>query len=577
MDKKTLPWIILLVGILLFNKSILDMIFPTPKGVPGSTTNQVAQVQQPLNAPTNAPAPAIGKGLLGLVPPTTNTTGQIEILTNAQCRVEFSSLGGGIKQIILHDFSDNGHGSVSLNDQSPLPMGAVAATEDVTFWTPCQLTTVSNQVHAVSESSNGLVVTREYTLMPNYQIVENVTLKNTGTNALDRMTLQLGVGMAEPMDARDTGEYLGFSFMTGEKPVHEALASLKKQVDAQHKPFERVVPIDWVAVKNQYFVQLITPATPFAEIHVAPFALPQDKDPRATKNPSGVLAVAATPSFSLPPGGSTNWTFSLYTGPKEYKILTLLDKGQDDLLELNVWGMSIFKPFSRALLWMLDIFHSMFHNWGVAIIVVTIVIKIIFWPLTAMSTRSMKQMQALSPKMTAIKEKYKDDQKKQNEEIMKMYRDYKINPMAGCLPVLVQIPIFIAFYNLLRTSIELRGASFLWIKDLSMPDTVWTIPGLEFPVNLMPLIMVVTMIWQMKVTPQAPNVDPAMKMMMWIMPVMFLWICYGYSSGLSLYWTFQNILTIVQTRLTRDQPVEPPQKVKRKAGFTFSRPVDKKK
>jgi YidC/Oxa1 family membrane protein insertase len=272
--------------------------------------------------------------------------------------------------------------------------------------------------------------------------------------------------------------------------------------------------------------------------------------------------------LELAPGASTNWNFHIYAGPKEYKRLAALGQRQDQVLDLGM-----FEIFSKALLWMLGSFHTVFHNWGMAIVAVTVVIKLLFWPLTAISTRSMKQMQALAPKMNALKEKYKDDSKRMNEEMMKMYRDYRINPMAGCLPMVVQIPIFFAFYNMLRTAIELRGASFLWINDLSMADTIAHLPVLGYAINLMPLLMAATMIWQTRITPQAPNADPSMKMMMWMMPATFLFFCYNFSSGLSLYWTVQNLLTILQTYLTRDKKVPPPQKVKPRKGLSFMRPA----
>ena len=165
------------------------------------------------------------------------------------------------------------------------------------------------------------------------------------------------------------------------------------------------------------------------------------------------------------------------------------------------------------------------------------------------------------------------------EETMKLYREYKVNPMAGCLPMLIQIPIFFAFYNLLRTSIELRGAPFLfWIHDPSGPDTVGHLLGYAgYPINPLPIIMAVTMIWQTKLTPQAPNADPSMKMMMWMMPAMFLFFCYGFSSGLSLYWTVQNLLTVLQTYLTWNKPVEPPTRVKPRRGLSFMRPDSPKR
>lgn len=603
MDRQTFPLLIVLFLVLMFHRAILDMIWPPPPpGSQPSSTNQTVRVDGPPGVSTNVTtATSAPDPLIGMTRPPLPADAKTEAIENADCRVEFTSQGGGIDRVILKKFTDLGTEPVILNRQSPLAMGAVSL-KGISFWTPSAMSVSSNQVTAVCQSTNGLVVTREYTLKPDCRVGEVLTLRNGNTNATERLVVRVAAGMAGPMDLRERGvpfgfiqriffslfgilepisadergDYLGLSFRVGEKPVHEGFLALKGMVEKQKKTFERKDPIGWVAVKNQYFAQMVTPGSPFAHVEAATLVLPQDKDPQAARNPGGVYAVAATPSFSLEPGASTNMTFEWYVGPKQYKSLRAFGQGQDEILELEVFGMSFFKPFSRALFWLLEIFHGTFRNWGVSIIVVTVLLKILFWPLTAIQNRNMKKMQALAPKMTAIKEKYKDDQQKQSQEMWKLQSEYGINPLAGCLPILVQIPIFIAFYNLLRTGVELRGSSFLWIKDLSMPDTIFTIPGIDFPVNLMPLLMLGTMIWQMRVTPQAPNMDPSMKIMMTIMPVFFLWICYGFSSGLSLYMTFNNLLTILQTRLTRDQPLEPPQKIKRRAAFTFGRPLPKK-
>jgi YidC/Oxa1 family membrane protein insertase len=172
-----------------------------------------------------------------------------------------------------------------------------------------------------------------------------------------------------------------------------------------------------------------------------------------------------------------------------------------------------------------------------------------------MSTRSMKKMQALQPLMNKLKEKYPDDPQKQQQEMMKLYKEHKVNPMGGCLPLLVQIPVFFALYTMLRATVELRGASFLWIKDLSMPDTIFDLGGI--PVNPLPLVMTATTLWQQKLTPTA-NVDPTQQKMMMLMPVMFLFFFYSMSSGLVLYWTVQNLLSILQQWLAlRDQKPAP--------------------
>lgn len=584
MDRQTVFLIILCLALYMLWGPILDRIWPPPPPT-AHGTNVVAAVQQPdaatqpaVAAPAVAPASPIKSSLADLAKADPSLSAKTTTLENEQIQVGFTSLGGAIDRIVLKRFANNSNGRMILNEHSPFPIMAVAAG-DVGFCAPYEWTASSNQWRAVHLSATGLEISKDFTLEPDNRIAVRMTLKNTGSTAVSNSALRVALGMAGPMDQHDPGDAIGLSFFSVDKASHQSVAELAKQLEKQHHPFEKSLPLDWAAVRNRYFTLLVTPSTPFASVQAEPHAMPPNTDPRAVKDQRGALAVIGSPPFNLSPGASTNWSFNLYTGPKEYRLLAALGKNQDDVLQLEFWGISFFKYFSQALLWMLSIFHGIFRNWGVSIIIVTIVIKILFWPLTAISMRSMKQMQALGPKFNALKEKYKDDSKKLNEEMMKMYREYGVNPMAGCFPMLVQIPILFAFYNVLMSSIELRGAAFFWIHDLSMPDTVARIPGLDFPINPMPLVMVATMIWQTKITPQAPNADPSMKMMVWLMPAMFLFFCYNFSSGLSLYWTVQNLLTILQTRLTKDKPVQPPQKVKAKAkgGFTFSRPVETRK
>jgi len=183
-----------------------------------------------------------------------------------------------------------------------------------------------------------------------------------------------------------------------------------------------------------------------------------------------------------------------------------------------------------------------------------VVLKAVFWPLTAASTRSAKRMQALQPQIKALQEKYKDDPAKAQRKMMEFWKEHKINPMSGCLPTLIQMPVFIGFFYMIRSAIELRGAHWGWVGDLSRPDTLFLIPGFGFPFNLLPLVMGATMLWQAHLTPPSPGMDPAQAKMMRYMPLMFLVFLYNFSAGLTLYWTVNNLLSVVQTLLTRTKP-----------------------
>ena len=252
----------------------------------------------------------------------------------------------------------------------------------------------------------------------------------------------------------------------------------------------------------------------------------------------GALRYAAT---VLEPGRDLVRKSTIYSGPRELGILRELGGGQDQMLDFGMFGI-----VSKILLASMNALKGLLGSYAAAIIVLTIIIKSLMWPLQNKSTASMQRMQALQPKMNALKEKYADDPTKMNQELMGLYKKHGVNPMAGCLPMFIQIPIFFGFYNMLGKAVALRNSPFLWVHDLSQPDTVAILAG--FPVNVLPLLMAGTMLVQMQLTPKTG--DPMQQRMFMFMPVIFVVFCYNYASGLALYWTVQNIFTIVQLLLT---------------------------
>ena len=212
-------------------------------------------------------------------------------------------------------------------------------------------------------------------------------------------------------------------------------------------------------------------------------------------------------------------------------------------------NFGMFRIVSETLLTSMNWLHGVLWNsYALAIIVLTLIIKSLLWPLQNASTKSMKKMQALQPRMKELQAKYKEDPTRMNQETMKLYKDYGVNPVSGCLPMFVQIPIFFGFYSMLGTSIELRNSTFLWVRDLSQPDTLFHFG--TFPVNILPLCMAVTMLWHMTLTPKSG--DQAQQRIMMFMPLIFIAFCYNFASALALYWTVQNIFSIVQLYLTRN-------------------------
>ena len=243
-------------------------------------------------------------------------------------------------------------------------------------------------------------------------------------------------------------------------------------------------------------------------------------------------------------------TLRVYIGPLDISELNIYNNELDELVMNNGWYEHMFRFISLIILQLLQFFHSFIPNYGIVIIIFSILIKVVLYPLTKKSYSSMKDMQKIQPLMAEIREKYKDEPQRINSETMKLYKEHGVNPVGGCLPMILQMPLLIALFIVFRSTIQLRGAMFIpgWITDLSQPDTIFTLSfslpmyGNEF--NILPILMALTMIFQSKMTMQ----DPKQKMMVYIMPIFMLLIFNRFPSGLNLYYTLFNLFTIVQQK-----------------------------
>jgi YidC/Oxa1 family membrane protein insertase len=216
-------------------------------------------------------------------------------------------------------------------------------------------------------------------------------------------------------------------------------------------------------------------------------------------------------------------------------------------------NFGMWKLVSQFLLNFMNLIYSFVGNYAVAIFLLTACVKGVLWPLQNKANKSMRKMSALAPKMQELKAKYKDDPTKMNQEVMKLYKQHGVNPVGGCLPMMIQIPIFFGLFSMLGQAAELRNASFLWVHDLSQPDTVAHIPGLGWPINILPLIMGSTNLWLMRMTPKTG--DSTQQRVMMFMPLIFLFFCYNFAAALALYYTTQNLFTILQLYQNRKQPL----------------------
>jgi YidC/Oxa1 family membrane protein insertase len=288
--------------------------------------------------------------------------------------------------------------------------------------------------------------------------------------------------------------------------------------------------VDWAGVLTTYFVGAVLPENPTQAS--ARFV-------SVTAGESGLAQVFFEP-VQVPPGQSVMRVFRAYLGPLEPGSLAELPAlmGAIDL------GWSWVAPLTRGFGWLLSVLHSVVPNYGLAIILLTIMVRLAMVPLTNKQMRSMERMRALAPQLQELKEKYGDDRQKQSEEMMGLYRREKVNPLGGCLPMILQLPVFIGLFYALRSSIQLRQAPFFgWIDDLSAPDQLFMIPGLDLPFRVLPLVMGATMVVQQRITPM--QMDPAQaKMMMTVMPIMMTFVFYQFASGLVLYWMVSNVLAI---------------------------------
>lgn len=383
---------------------------------------------------------------------------------------------------------------------------------------------------------NGVRIEKTFTFSPDTYLVKMaVTVENrTNGDFTDRLNLSLFKSAVNP----DTSTMSRYGFLGPSVLFDNALEQVDPEDIEGGKRFSG--EIQWLAVEERYFMTGVLPAAK-APAEVVMHMLPET---------NAVENRYVSPVFSVAPGTRKSYEFDLFFGPKSTKIMGKMDNSLSRAINFG-WFDFIAKP---CLAIMNFIHDNIFANYGFAIVVLTILVKMLLWPLGQKHYQSMNDMKKLQPIMAEIREKYKNDKKKMNEELMGIYKTYQINPLGGCLPMALQIPVFLALYRMLYEAIELRHAEFFgWIHDLSAPERLvlfepgFTVPLMEPPVGVpvLTLIMGATMFWQQKMTP--PPGDPTQaKIMMW-MPVILIFIFVNLSSGLVLYWLVSNILSIVQS------------------------------
>ncbi|RUM89452.1 MAG: membrane protein insertase YidC [Thermodesulfatator sp.] len=353
-----------------------------------------------------------------------------------------------------------------------------------------------------------------------------VKVTNPGKSPVkDRLLFRL---VESPFSRSTRYVFKGPAYMDG-KRLQEV--KLKRPGDFR----EYTGPVSWVAYEDAYFILALLPEEG-SSWHLTFRRLAQKTDE----------VMLWSPEFELGPGASRTFRLAAYFGPKRMEDLKTVGHGLPAALHFG-----IFDPVAKPLLWCLKFFHRYVGNYGWDIILLTFLVRIIFWPLNHLSYKSMKKMQEIQPVIQRLREKYKDDPQRLQQELMQVYRTYKINPFSGCLPMLIQIPVFFALYKVLLQAIELRHAPFwAWIDDLSAPDRLPV--GVDIPylhgLPVLTILMGVSMYIQQKLSPA--SLDPTQARLMLIMPVAFTVLFVNFPSGLVLYWLTNNLLSIVQQVMT---------------------------
>ena len=568
MDRKA--WIVVLACIAalgLWQWAYVQYYAPTPEQL--AEQRRAAESAQAAAAPATTPAaPTAATSVPAAVAPVApapappSAPRETRTVTTGLADFRFTDDTGGIASVDLLDHLGENGAKVALNLPQALPIGTLGEQAGTALGGFASVAPgAPNEAVFVRRQPDGLQIRKTYVVSEADQgrgdYVVNLALDftNEGATPLQRPGFYVSTGGAAPVHSTDMTMYTGFDWYRDGKATFTdvnwfnessiPLTGIELRA-AQNFYEQKSDKIGWAAAKNQYFANIVavTSGDPGTAVWARRLDLLHGGD--AEKKVFGIEGALGLPGFALEPGQTKSWTFRIYTGPKDLGRLSKLGQGEQEVMNFG-----IFKWVSEILLYSMNALHGLLGNFAAAIIALTIIIKALLWPLQNKATDSMRRMAALSPKMTELREKYKDDPTKMNQELMKLYKDYGVNPFSGCIPMLIQIPIFFGFYSMLGTAIELRNSSFLWVNDLSQPDTVGHIFG--FPVNILPILMALTMLWQMHITPKTG--DAVQQRMFMFMPLIFILFAYNFASALSLYWTTQNLISIIQLYATRNKPL----------------------
>ncbi len=501
------------------------LLFPPPqKQVPKQTVKQVTVSAPGTAASIESVTQTIAQSPL---PPPASAAKDVVVNTELYTAV-FSNQGGSLKSLVLKKYKEtnkpDGKQVALIDEANPDRFALQTGSQGLSLPSSAVYGTVAGnlkinkdetrQLDFIYTSPQGYSVKKTYVFHGGgYNIDLNTEIRNSGA---DKLTGALEYLF--PYQVGDKEKQSRFEVSGAVVLADNEFKSVQLK-DLEDKPKEYGKNILWAGFADKYFLSAV---------------LSKDGSISSVKTAKGsgkfINSTLVSPAFAIAPGQAFSVSYRLFFGPKDLDILKAQGNSLERVLDLG-WFSAIAKP----LLYILKFFYKYTHNYGVAIIIITVILKILFFPLTHKSYKSMKEMQKLQPKMLELREKYKDDREALNRATMELYKTHKVNPLGGCLPMVVQIPVFFALYKALMFSIELRHAPFmLWITDLSAKD----------PYYVTPIIMGATMFIQQKMTPS--TMDPAQAKIMLALPIVFTFMFLNFPAGLVIYWLVNNILTIAQ-------------------------------
>jgi len=449
--------------------------------------------------------------------------------------ITFSDIGGAIKRVILKDYKKAGTNEPFTLLQVSDPKNYIFAFSTILNSTLRDLLPYkgSKEDSAIiySRKADDVEISKRYILHNTKHIIElQLLIKNLSYEPKEISYRMVGgAGIIEP-STRD------IRLVEIISKVNDSIVKFKRV-----KENECIINpgiVNWTALKSKYFSVILKP-------------LDQTKAQYYSETKEdGFINGIESSGVTIPPNSSVEHRFILYLGPNQSSYLK---EGGHDFSETMTYGF--FGGISKILISILRFFYAIVKNWGISIILLSIFLNIILFPLSVKSFQSIKKMQELQPEMEKLKAQYKSNPQKLNKETMELYKKYKINPLGGCLPMLLQLPIFFALYQALIRFIDLKDAKFLWIKDLSSPDAIsipFRLPLIGNSINILPILMIIAMVIQQKISTKSMGTGVTreqkeqQKLMMILMPVMFGFIFYTMPSGLVLYWLVNTILTVVE-------------------------------